>query len=418
MPVVQVLAVALPILGSGVTTDVAVASDVRSGGGLAPNEANEAAEPQAEGAVTVSSGLRIQSRSSVFMVSYSPRLYVELPEALELGRPLLLHQVRSSYATNLSPRTQFDSTLDGGAGELSYSDLSQVFDPSAGVVQGRVIPLLYGDLTLSLNHRASRRHTLGVSSTTGYRGPLEDAAFEGDDEFVSETPLPKSFNTSVTLSDAYAVTSRDGLRFSLRGGYLTSDEQSIAESNVPRESMVLGSNVAWTRSLNAGSSFGLTTGVAFNYALDLERISMIPNLVATHTTRWRVGRQEWISMLSGGMNGFLDEVTATFRPQGFANWSLSGAIGRYWTTGVNLFGATSLDPEPQQPPQYESNVGLILPSTYRVSLNSILSFGVNGTIRGPHLLDTGALRAQGELTAYVGYRIHFGTDESQGSWLR
>jgi hypothetical protein len=302
-------------------------------------------------------------------------------------------------------------------GEVSYGDLSRVFDPGTGAVRAEVVPLFFSTMNLGLSHDLSRRHTLNTTFVAGYRGPLDHRGEGGLDEAELDGSFPTSYNFSGSVGDAYALTSRDRLSFDLRGGYLGSNDRGDTIETPGSDSVVFGSTMDWSRIISPSSTFGLTAGGGVNYAMELDEYSFIPNLVLSYVTRGRVGSQVWSSSLSGGLNGFLDEVAATFRAQGFASWNLSGQIGRRWSAGMSIYGATALDPEPLVPAQYESSLAVTLPFAYRVTDNSVVNFGLTGSMNAPHLLNVGELPSQGELTAYLGYRYHLGTGASRGSWL-
>jgi hypothetical protein len=414
------IAMALPLLGSGMVTDLGTSADVTGSGGLAPAEANQPAERMVNAALTLASGVRLRSRRTTFSIIYAPRWSLEYPEIQDLGRPLLLHELRSRYDSNLSPRTNLNLNLDGSAGEVSYGDLRRIFDPGTGTIQARVVPLFRASLNLGLSHHLNRIHTLGTSWLVGYRGPLDDPNPDGsggEDGSEVEDAFPTSYNVSGTVSDAIALSVRDQLTLNLRGGYLAGERTAAFGSSTPSELLAFGSDVGWSRTMSARSTMNLTAGAALSYSLDVHEVSLIPNLVFAHSTRWQIGRQVWTSSFTTGVNGFVDEVSATFRSQGMAGWSLNGEIGRDWSTGVEFHASTALDPDPIEPAQYESNISLALPTRYRVTLNSELSFGATAILRAPHILGTENLTSQGELTVYLGYRVHFGTSSEQGSWV-
>lgn len=383
------------------------------GGGMRTVRADAPSEPQVDSTVGVSAGIRHRSKRTTWSLIYTPQIYVELPNTIDYGRPLYLHQLFGSYQSSLSQRSAVQIQLDGTLGELSYSSFRSVFQPGTTTSGAGVLPVFSSDGSINWSYRASRLHSLGVTASGGYRGSLEDSPEGSESE-----AFPTSYDAALVLSDGIALSTRDSLTISLRGGYLGSDRQPSEVTNLSEELVAIGSTVSWNRHLSSSSQLNVGVGGAATYGIDRQEFSFVPNLVITHVTNWQLGRQSWSSNLSTGANGFLDRGAATYRTQGFGSWSLSGTIGNDWSTGMSLYASTSLDPEPIQPPQYESTLSLSVPWYYQISLNSRLGFGASASLYAPHILEDEQLRPQGELTGYLSYRYAIGTDREHGQWLR
>lgn len=440
---IEILPFVLPLL-SGQTTEFAVAGDAEAEAGSIPQSGTTAVQPGVQGVLALITGMRVLSERTTFLLNYEPQLLFQIPGTIVYGRPLFFNRIRSSYGTALDKRTALGVTLNAGGGEASYSSLQQVFDPGSGTVDASVSTIVYGDGQIGLDHRTSRLNSVGVAFAGGYRGPWKANEELAEGETPTAQQIPKSLNASLTLSDIYDFSLRDRGTASLRAGYLNrlEDDDEELDSDAPaatvnqiNELVALGGTFAWSRTLSASSAMNYSAGMAFTYALDepedADRLGFVPNATAGYVNNWRTSRWVWNSSVSGGVRGFLDRVSATYRPQGFVNWSLNGAVGRDWRTGLSAFVSTSLSTEPLDPPQYESTFSLEAPTTYRVAHNATLRFGLRMRLRGPHLSELGDKEAEDPLddstttqptvqaliVGFVGFHYVLGSGESRGAWL-
>jgi hypothetical protein len=113
-----------------------------------------------------------------------------------------------------------------------------------------------------------------------------------------------------------------------------------------------------------------------------QRRGFIPVGTINHETSWAASGRIWNSMLGSGVRGFIDEVSATYRPQAFILWSLGVTLDRDWRGGIDLSVSTSIDPQPIDPERYETFASMRLPIYYRFNRNTVLRFGVRGSLRG------------------------------------
>jgi len=408
------LLLTLPFLGGGVRTDLGAAVGMEARAGMIPLQAGQAASPAVNSTVNLLVGGRLRSRRSSLELTYSPELFFQVPGTIELGRPLVLHQGRLSYQNTITARTSAGLSVLGRVGEVSFNNLQDILQPGTGVVQAEVTSLALTTGTLSLNHQTSRRNEIGAEAMAGYQTPLDSASA------LSPSTLPTSLDTSLALTDTYSLSALDRLGVSVRGGYLISQRDSpTAPSNDLQRLVAFGGSFSWARQISLRSSITSNAGWAFTYIQELAIVSLVPIAVVNYDVGWGRRNQQWQATFTGGVRGFLDRASATYRPQGFARAQLRGAFGPKWTSNLSLFASTSLAPDPLVPSQYESTASVIQTTNYRVSNRTIFRFGARASLRGNHLNGSeNLLRPQGELTGFVGLRYNLGTSRADGSWLR
>lgn len=412
MSAVGILAFVVPLLGSGVRTDVATGADLSARAGLIPQDASRMGEPGGDGGLTFFAGGRLLSVRTSLRLIYSPRFSVQVPGTIELGRPLVLHSLGAYYDTAIGRRTHFGLELRGSAGEISYSYFNQVATPGTSTVAPSTIPLLITTGSAELDHRTSARNRVSAELTAGYQTQPE--VLFGDTEARS---FPTSFYSDLTLADRYELTERDEISLYLHGGYISAEEEAGEQRGDVGDTTVFGGGLSLRRELSLRSELTLDGGGDLTYVSEDSALDFVPRIVVSHATNWRGEAQTWRLGSSGGVRGFLDRVSATYRSQGFASVELLGTFGRDWSSGVNFFGFTSLAPAPLSPPQLESAVSLTQSNGYRISPNLSLRFGASGSVRAPHRLEED-LSSQAEVTGFFGLRYTEGTDRDRGAWLR
>lgn len=395
-----------PLLGSGAQTDLAAGVAVEESAGLVGLEFDQPSTPASTTTLTLSAGLRRISHSSELVVRYSPSWFLQVPNTQDTFRPLLMHRLSGTHGWLLSPRLGVVSELVGGIGDMGYSNLPPELANNSGTIRTDFVSLAYVNATSDLGYRLTKLHTLGVGLAGGVRSPLDDSG--------SFTP---SYNAALSLSDAYAISRIDSLRFQVRGGYIGIIGEPVILP--PAQDLVaLGGNVGWDHELDETSDLAMSAGAAFTYLRDSETLALLPLASVAHTQRFGSRGWQWSNLTSTGIQGTFNDFSATYLPQAFINWSLSGSYARDWTFGLNLDGRTNLTGQPLVPDEYETLVTFSQPTTYRLTHNASLSFGVRAGIRAAHISEIASLDPQVECTGFLGLSYALGTDPSRGNWLR
>lgn len=397
----------LPMMGTGTATDFGAGAETRAGGGLIPNQAASASDPAFESSLTLLSGMRIRSRRTQFSLRYQPRLYLLVPNAAGVDRPLLFHQGSSSYQTNLTRRLEFSLSARGGAGELSYNSLQLFFDPGTGALQQAVIPLAVVNGKSALAYRSTPRHTTTFSVGAGVRGPLEEQPETAPDD---PARFQTSTNAQVELSHAYDVSKTDQVGLSSEAGFFASDRGE--------QLVLLGGSAFWSHQLEVSKSLMFTAGAQHSRSLEGGVAGgVVPTGSVTYGSAWHVAGHPWKSAVSFGVRGFFDQAFFVYRSQAFAQWSLDGQLNRAWSTGVDLFASAPLSEEPLTPPRRESFAGVRIPANYELNNHMTFLFGGRFMVRAPHPTAFDQMNSQIEAAGFVGLRYTIATDRTQGDWL-
>lgn len=416
------LSLLFPILASGATTtDVAAGAESRINAGLIPINGKSEVKPGTELTLLLSAGVLSRSRRSSLELIYRPRFYIQYPNYIDSTRPLILHRLLAGYDRSLSKRTRFGLTAQGEIGEISYSNLEQIFEPGTGAVQLRIIPLLVTSSTLSLDHQLTPRSGVGISWSGGYRTTLSaDDQGEGEDLRA----FPTSYNASLALNYGYRVDPTSTLSVNVRGGYLASTippvgfEADFPSDDALSQTIAGGGGASWQKRLSASDTLGITLGGAVTYLIELDVFDFVPTANFNHSTQWGNRAVRWTSKSSGGLRGFLDRVNATYGAQIFASWDVIGQFGPDWSSGARFFASTSLQSSIDNASMYGDYLRLSLPTNFSINQVSSISFGVHASLRAPAIREAEGLPLQPDIVGFFNYQVNEGTDSSRGAWAR
>lgn len=410
----HLIALALPLLGSGATVDVAAATVTELEAGRRPVQFDEPSRPAADLVSSLPLGVRVLSRRTDFRFVYTPRLQLQIPNAASTYRPLQMHQLASVYSSELSRRTQIRAAVLGAAGETSYSSVQEYFEPGTSDGRRRFASLITANGSVGTSTRTSPRNSVGWLLAGGYRGPLDREQSLEADGGATNRNLRTSYDTTLTLQDTYILSPQDGLVFSVYSGYL-----GIIDNANPlsQDQIGTGGDVSWMHRLSPRADFTLTGGAILVYGTSAKTFDLAPTALGTHSVSFLGAGGRWTATTSLGVRSFIDRVSATYRSRASGRFNLVGRFGRSWIFSVYADGSTALADEPIQPATYESRAGVGQTTSYLFSRRGNVNWGVRGGLRAPHLSQWDALAPQNELTAFVGFRWNIGTDREHGSWL-
>ena len=194
--------------------------------GAVPDDPLRPSRAQMAVAVVPVVGLHVQRQRYEFTGLYRPRVFMRIPNRLDLKRPLLLHQGSLEHRLSWSRQTVWQNRLHLSIGEVDYALSAFVFDPAQPTVPtDEVTPLVRGQASSTLTHAVSRRTATGVTLFGAYNAPLYD-----EDE--------TGFRTSARVEIAHKIVER-------------------AEAlGIPREDVIID---CLTLSLGANVKAGLAT---------------------------------------------------------------------------------------------------------------------------------------------------------------
>jgi len=72
---------------------------------------------------------RLRSPDSTLTLSYTPRIFYRLPNALNLNHPLILHQVGLDHVLDIGKWLAWSTSAQLAVGEIDYTAAGVLFDP-------------------------------------------------------------------------------------------------------------------------------------------------------------------------------------------------------------------------------------------------------------------------------------------------
>lgn len=406
------LLLTLPILGSGITPDVAAGAEATVEGGQMAVARNAPAELGFSTAITLKSGLRLANERTVFQLLYHPRYYLQLPNEQDTSRPLLLHQLYGSYETAITRRTALELFADARVGEISYRLAGQVLDAGTESTEDPVLPLFLTRGRLQLSHQAARRYGLHLGLQGGYDSTLSEVLGR---ESSDRDAFPTSSTAALEVGNAYVVSPSDTLSAAILANYVAREAALLDE----RSRLIgAGARLNWDKKLSERATFSASLGGSAVEYIDEDESAFLPEGSVNHVTTWRMAAQTWTSRSGAGVRSLYDRVRANYRVQAYVRWQLGAQIGRSWSLGPRIFGATSLSSPSSDVDTYETFANLDLPAAYEVTQNSQVNFGARAQLRAPHLSTREGPTTQLEFVGFFGYQVSFGTDADHGAWVR
>lgn len=200
-------------------------------------------EAGTEQTIVLRTGVRLISPTSSLSFVYSPQYYLRIPDALQVGRPLLLHDGVLAWSARTGPRLGFNWDMRGSAGELPNSGLLTIFDPGTGLSAYTVVPILRLNTSLSMNAVTGKRQTTSVAVNGSY-----------NDSLGEETVIQKSKNASLLVSHSLRLTRRTATGISAEAGYTAPESSS--------ESVLLGGQLFVEQQLSDKSNLRAAGGIS------------------------------------------------------------------------------------------------------------------------------------------------------------
>ena len=162
--------------------------------------------------LTLVPGVALRSRSpdSTLTLSYTPRIFYRLPNALDVDHPLVLHQVALDHTLDVGKWLAWTTTATLAVGQIDYTAAGVVFDPTlASAVRSSVTDILRTTANTGLKYQVLPRFSLNFEGGVEYTTTLDETAVvpiaASEDGMVAAT----------TGTTAFGSISPDG--FQLRG---------------------------------------------------------------------------------------------------------------------------------------------------------------------------------------------------------
>jgi|GEM_PF-2530108 len=398
---VSFLADLLPV-GSGARVDLATGARAELNAGRIPVTSVQDSAPGTEQTLVLRAGVRLISQTSSLSLIYRPRYYLRLPDALEIGRPLLLHDIGLAWTAELNRRLSLSWRTRASAGELPLSGLLLVFDPGTGKVNASVVPVFRVNSNLSMTAETGKRQTTNATLSVNH-----------NDSFGSNSAFERSETLGLALTHSLTLSKRTSIGISTLGGY-------VWPETTP-ESATIGGLLFISQKIRAPSSIRLAAGLTQAWVRGGASAWPLPTTDLTYTTSFSGKSQRYSLNVTAGTRAFLDVLVATYRPQAFVGVGLTGQILTAWTFGTNLLFSTDISGPRLVPGGQPTQLNLEVPVGYRISDNLLVSSGLRVALSAPALSEwttSTSNQFQDQVSVFAALDWTIGSEKSRGVWLR
>lgn len=423
-------------LTSGVL-EGAVGADMETAAGRAP--VNVGSDEQNSVTFTLIPGLGLQLRDhrDSIALSYTPRIFYRLPNALGVDRPLVLHQLALDHSVELDRRTTWQSTALLSVGELDYTAARYVFAPGSTTVPDAIAEIVRVQGQTGFVFELGRRTGLDWDFSVEHTTPIGDqpdptlipvpSPEPGEPtEVAVQGGLPASTNVSTEARLGYLLTRRDRFGLGMDVTY-----QYFSDSG---KFLLFSPDLFWEGELSRRTTLALSGGLAYVITLDatqgLDESNSLGGTgsVELGSTVWR-SRQLVATLNSrASLEWYFDPIAGTSQPRLAVETGTDIEMGRDWLINPRLgFYALLRDASTriggtEDQPQLIVNTNatalrLDAPFRYRLSRAAALTFGARAALRGRELSSPEfRLTEEIELWAFVGLTIRVGTSNDL-TWL-
>ena len=164
-------------------------------------------------------GYQRAERRHRWSAAYRPRLSYSSPPVTTLERPLILHRLHFSLASQLNRRLNLETDFSFQAGDLDYTTINLVLMPQQTTLPSLdVLQWFHGRGGGQFTYRSSRQIMLGVRVEANYNLPLNEESQEG-------VARSATFDLAPFLS--FQETRRNASRVELNLRYAWFPEQGI-----------------------------------------------------------------------------------------------------------------------------------------------------------------------------------------------
>jgi hypothetical protein len=427
---------------SSAVVEAAAGADAEIAAGRAPIDVDSPEESSLTFTLVPGAALRLRSRTTSLTLSYAPRIFYRLPNALGIDRPLVLHQIGLDHREELSRQVAWASSAKLSIGEVDYTAGGLVFGTGTTSVPTSVADVFRLEAQTGLKFELSRRVNLSWELSGEYTTSLGDSVAAtpvvvmptdpgAPAQSVVNTPLPESAQLTSEWSLSYALSHTDRVGPAAEITY-----QWFPDTG---RYLLLSPNLFWDRQLSRRTDIGLSAGVAYVITLETAQLGgdTSDNLGGTGSFQlgsvlYKSRRVSWTTRLNASLDWFFDPLAGTSQPRAGGQLSNDIAVGRDWLISPNVSfysllreastrvgaGADTPNPVPEVIRPDATMFRAELPFRYAVSRSVTLNFGGRAAMRGRALSQPGyRVNEQQELWAFVGLTVRLASGHDYGSWL-
>jgi hypothetical protein len=393
-------------------------------------------------------GLRSRAQFNTLTLSYTPRIFYRLPNALDVDHPLVLHQVGLDHTLKVGHRLAWASSAQLAVGQIDYTAAGVVFDPNiSSAVRTSVTDILRTTATTGLKYQLGPRFMLNWEGGVEYTTTLDQATIVPapvTDPTVPVTPSTDASTFGTVIPDSFQVRTQPGISLSVgRASHVgVAAELTYQWFKDTARYLVLSPELEWDTTFGQRFSLGLSGGVAYVWTLDavnpqdrnnslggtgsVNLQSVIYRGTGTTSTLGIVSSLEW----------YFDPILGTSQPRAGATVTNQTSFGRYFTFAPSVAFYTvlktvyyrqlgpngmPLPPDPTMPNGVVAPDATLarveLPFSYQFSDAASFGFGVRAALRGPPIQAPGPFNEQFEFWAFLGLTLRAATSLDHGAWL-
>jgi len=434
---------------SSTVVEGAIGVDGEVAAGRAPLDYDEPATNALTFTVVPGIGARLRGADSALTLSYTPRIFYRLPNALEIDRPLVLHQVALDHVAEVGARLSWASSAQLSVGQIDYTAAGVVYDPTLSTgVRSSITDILRAVGQTGFKYELSRHVRLNLDASAEYTHTLDaaqvvptpEAVAAGLDPALTQGALqtfgsvqPDSFQLSTTPTLSYAVGRghRIGASFDVTYQWFKQTARYL----------LLSPDISWEAQLSARSKLALAAGVAYVSTLEAYLPQDDQNTwggtgsVDFESVVYRGSGTTVTTAFNTSLEWFFDPISGTSQPRAGVEAGSVVEMGRKWlfSPEVSFYtllrqtilrygtidenGMVVIDPTREIAKPDATLLRVELPLRYLITPDVNLAFGGRAALRGPALASSDFGFDQVEVWAFLGLTVRMASGEKGSDWL-
>jgi len=404
---------------------------------------------------TLVPGLAVRNRSpeSTLTLSYTPRIFFRLPNALKLNHPLVLHQVALDHTLDVGKWLAWTTTATLAVGEIDYTAAGVVFDPTlASAVTTSVTDILRTTANTGLKYLVRPTLALTLDGGVEYTTTLDKTAVVPIPASADGT-LPASTGTTLygsVIPDGFQARGKPGFAVSIgkasHAGATT--EVTYQWFRQTARYLVVSPELDWDTKFGERTTLGVAGGIAYVWTLDAvppqpkkNSLGGTGNIDIKSIVYKGPGLMTTLGF-NAALDWFFDPILGTSTPRSGATATGVLQAGRRWTISPLASFYTNLkdtryrlvsngvpldqsDPAVVQQQQAAREITpdstllrLELPFDYRIADGVSFGFGLRTLLRSRPIPDPDfKLGEQVEFWVFAGLTVRAATTADHGAWL-
>jgi hypothetical protein len=405
---------------------------------------------------TLVPGLAVRNRApdSTLTLSYTPRIFYRLPNALHLNHPLILHQLALDHTLDIGKWLAWTTTATLAVGEIDYTAAGVVFDPAqASSVLSSVTDILRTTANTGVKYLVRPTLSLHLDGGVDYTTTLDKPTV------VPLAPAADGTVPTATGTTVYGSVIPDGFQARGKPGFAISIGKAShagASAEVTYQwfqhtarYLVFSPELDWDTKFGQRTTLGVAGGVAYVWTLDAippqpkkNSLGGTGNIDIKSIVYKGPGLMTTLGF-NAALDWYFDPILATSTPRSGATatgvlqagrrWTISPLASFYTNLKTTRYRLVSSDGIPldsndpavllqqQQAREIPPDSTLLrfeLPIDYRIADGVSFQFGARTLLRSRPIPDPDfKLGEQVEFWIFAGLTVRAATSVDHGAWL-